>query len=35
MFVQSRLMSVKAVVNQLGGFMEKGLGKKVSAMLSR
>ena len=28
MFVQSRLMSVKAVVNQLGGFMAKGLGKE-------
>jgi short-subunit dehydrogenase len=28
MFVQNRLMSVKAVVNQLGGFMAKGLGKR-------
>lgn len=28
MFVQNRIMSVKAVVNQLGGFMAKGLGKE-------
>ena len=28
MFTQNRLMSVKAVVNQLGGFMAKGLGKE-------
>lgn len=28
MFVQSRLMPVKAVVNQLGDFMAKGLGKE-------